>query len=272
MLKPIKISIDTLNDSTVANYNNIRKGDTLSMTINIFQNSASLNLSGQTMHIVLQKPDGYTVEKVVNSVTGSSFVVNFDVQATLGIGDVEGIVEISDTNGTNITNTFTFEVKPNPSDNIVIKSSNEIETLQQIIGLIAEYNGNADNLAIQNNIALQRINTLENDISTGNALHSNLQNDINTGNSLHTTLQSDISTGNALDAVLKEDISNGNLTHNNLLASIINGNEVIEGLNIANWAEIQSFISIMNIVLANIPLTSEFDIELTDENDIVLTL
>lgn len=127
MQKPINVKIDTTNDESVISYNNIRKGDTLLMTFKVFQGSQSLNLTGQTMHIVLQKPDGFAVEKIASSVTGNMFQVAFDVQATLAVGDVEGIVEISDVNGTDITNTFTFEVKKNPSSSIVINSKMKLK-------------------------------------------------------------------------------------------------------------------------------------------------
>ncbi|CUU45566.1 emp24/gp25L/p24 family protein [Clostridium beijerinckii] len=268
MQKPIKLSIDTTNANGECLYENIRKGDTLAMTIKIFQGSASLDLTGQKMHIVLQKPDGYSVEKIVQSVTGNQFVVNFDVQATLGIGDVEGIVEISDSNGTNITNTFTFEVKPNPSTNIVVKSSDQIETLQQIQKLIDNYNDNADNLALQNQLALQHENTLTNLNNTSGTLASRLETDIATGTSVAERLEDDITTGNALDVVLKADIANGTTLNNNLTITISDGKNVIAQLqNNANWQIIQQMFFLINkMSISN--LEDENGDYLVDENNL----
>ena len=272
MKKPIKISVDTINNATIANYDNIRKGDTLSMTIKIFQGSASLDLTGQSMHIILKKSDGYCVEKIVNSVTGNNFVVPFDVQATLAVGNVEGEIQISDSNGTNISNHFTFEVGASLADDIVIQSSNQIETLQQIEALISSYNSNADNLATQNALAIQYASTLESDIATGTTLDTALKSDITTGNALDVTLKSDISAGNTLDTALKSDISNGNTTNSNLQISITNGNEVITNLANVNWSTIQSYIDLMNIMLSGMTITDENNIDITDENDIEITM
>lgn len=276
MQKPINVKIDTTNDESVISYNNIRKGDTLLMTFKVFQGSQSLNLTGQTMHIVLQKPDGFAVEKIASSVTGNMFQVAFDVQATLAVGDVEGIVEISDVNGTDITNTFTFEVKKNPSSSIVINSKNEIETLSQISGLIAAYNGNADNLAIQNNLALANISTLKNDIVTSNTLDVALKNDIVVGTPLDVALKSDISIGQALDILLKSDISTGNAVNSSLITSIANGNEVIANLLNANWPSvwktIQEILSFYELITKGTMLTDGNGNYLTDGNGNYLTM
>ena len=272
MQKPISVAIDTKNDDARCLYENIRKGDTLLMTIKIFQDSASLNLTGQTMHIVLKKPDGYSVEKIASGVTGNTFQVAFDVQATLAIGDVEGIVEISDSNGTNITNVFSFEVKENPSSNIITQSSNQIETLSQIVALINSYNANADNLATQNTLAIQNIATLEGDISTAQATDTTLKSDISTGQVLDATLKSDISNGNTIHSNLLNDISTGNILYLNLDTAIANGNATIEGLKDVNIDTIKSYISLMDAILNGTRLTDENGNYLTDESGNYLTL
>lgn len=272
MQKPISISIDTTNDCSVAKYENIRKGDTLLMTIKLFQGSQSIELTGQTLHIILRKPDGYSVEKTANGITGNNLTVAFDVQATLAIGEVIGEVQILDNGGTSISNWFTFEVKPTLGDDIVIKSTDQIETLGQIIALINSYNANADNLAIQNQLALTNKNDLTILNDTANGLITTIQTDIATGETLHTTLQNDFTIGNVLDLALKQDIANGNLTYNNLLTAILNGNETITGLQGANWAEIQSMIGLLEIVVSGLRLTDENNNYLTDENGNYLTL
>ena len=78
MKKPIKISIDTITGRTVENYDNIRKGDTLLMSISMYQNSASLNLTGQTIHVILTKSDGYSVEKIITGLTNNIIPIAFD--------------------------------------------------------------------------------------------------------------------------------------------------------------------------------------------------
>jgi hypothetical protein len=272
MQKPISIDLDTTNDESVIQYENIRKGDTLLMTFNLFQGSVSLNLTGQSMHIVLQKSDGYAVEKIVNSVTGNNFQVAFDLQATLSVGDVIGIIEISDVNGTDISNTFTFEVKENPSSSIVINSKNEIETLSQITALINNYNNNADYLKQQNDLATQNIATLETDNTNGVNTAVRLEKDIVDGTATAVRLEGDITTGNALDLTLKDDITTGNQTDNNLKISITNGNQVVTELQNVDWVKIKSFMDLMEIVMNGMPLTDENAVELTDENGQVLTL
>jgi plasmid maintenance system antidote protein VapI len=221
---------------------------------------------------VLQKPDGYATEKIINSVTGNIFQVAFDVQATIAVGDVEGVVEIIDSNGSNVTNTFTFEVKENPASSVVVNSKNEIETLQQIIGLIASYNANADNLAVQNVLAIQNkadltalnttsetlANRLESDITNGTATAIRLENDIVTGNQLHSNLQQDFDTGGAL--------------HNNLLADIANGNYTISQLQGLYWPYIQSMLHLVEISFKGSRLTDGNGNYLTDGSGNYLTM
>ena len=272
MQKPISISIDTKNDYSVANYDNIRKGDTLLMTIKLFQGSQSLSLTGQTVYIILKKADGYNVEKVISGITGNSLTVGFDIQATLAIGEVIGEIQISDGNGTSITNWFTYEVKPTLADDIVIQSSDEVQTLQQIQEIIDNYNDNADNLAIQNDLALQHEIDLTALNNTTDGLIDNLETDIATGNSLRTTLQGDITTGNALDVVLKADIANGTTVNNNLTLSVNNANEAISNLAGVNWSTIQSYIDLMNVMLSGMTITDENNVDITDENGISITM
>lgn len=270
--KPIKVSVDTTNDDSVCIYNNIRKGDTLLMHVNISQGSVNLNLTGQTMHIVLRKADGYSVEKIIKNITSSNFDVAFDVQATLAVGDVEGIVEISDLSGTDITNTFTFEVKENPSTDIVIKSADQIETLQQIVALINTYNANADNLAIQNQLAIQNKTDLTTLNATSETLANRLETDIANGTDTAVRLEDDIATGNTLDSNLKGDIATANTSHNTLVIDIANGNDIISKLPTLNFNTILSYIDLMNTMLKGSRLTDGNGNYLTDGNGNYLTI
>jgi len=274
--KPIKLSVDTINDATVAIYDNIRKGDTLLMVIKLFQGSQSLDMTGQQIRIILHKSDGYDVEKILTGLTGTVLTVAFDVQATLAGGDVQGEIQLTDATGTTISNWFVFEVKQSLGSNIVIKSSDKIETLQQVDALIAEYNGNAGQLAIQNALALTNISTLESDITTGNTLDESLKNDISIGTPLDLVLKSDISIGQALDILLKSTIAIGNTTNNTLLTSISNGNEVITNLTNANWNEvwatIQEILSFYIVISQGTIITDENKNYITDENGLIITM
>lgn len=201
MKKPIKVKIDTVTKQTVVNYDNIVKGDTLQMTIIMYQNSDSLSLAGQTIRIILRKSDGYSVEK--NNLTvssGNSITINFDVQATLAPGEVLGEVQLKDANGTSISNKFIYEVDETLGDDIVIKSKDSIETLQDIQELIDDYNGNADALAQQNALATSNISSL----NTKNATASSNISALNTQN---TNATNNIAT---LTAKNSESVTNNN--------------------------------------------------------------
>jgi len=276
-VKPLSLSIDTINNDTVLKYENVRKGDTLKFNISIFEDSQSKNLAGESMHIVLAKPDGYAVEKIINSITGNNFDVEFDVQATLSVGDIEGIIEIISTNSqgvvtSDITNIFTFEVKPNPSSNIVIKSADQIETLQQIVNLINNYNANADNLAIQNTLAIQNKADLTALNNTSDELVDRLETDAANGTEVAIRLEGDISTGNQLDSNLKGNIVTGTTVHNNLLIDILNGNATIAQLQNLDWNYIQSMFNLLEKMIADSILTDESSNRFTDENGNYLTM
>jgi hypothetical protein len=270
--KPIKVKIDTTTSCTVTNYSNIRKGDTLKMTIVMYQDSESLDLTGQSMHIILRKADGYSVEKRISSVTGNLFDINFDIQATLAVGYVEGEVQVSDLNGNCISNHFTFEVKPTLGEDIVIKSADQIETLQQIIGLINTYNANADNLAIQNQLALQNEANLSALNSNAETLTNRVEEDIVDATEVAERVEEDISKGNQLDSNLKQDFSIGFPLHDKLLVDIANGNDIIQKLPSLNWNVILSYIDLMNTMLGGSRLTDGNGNYLTDGNGNYLTI
>lgn len=273
MKKPIRISIDTITKQTVVNYSNIVKGDILQMTISMFQNSASLSLTGQTIRIILRKPDGYSIEKKNLTVaSGNTLIVDFDVQATLAFGEVLGEIQLNDADGTSISNKFTYIVDSTLADDIVTKSMDKIETLQQIEGIIDDYNSNLGDLDAANILAKQNIDNLEDKITTGTTLDNTLKQDISTGNALDLVLKDDINKSNALDQILKQDISNGNNTNNNLLSSIANGNVVIAELANVNWTYIKSMINLLEVITNGMPITTENDVDITTENDVEITM
>ena len=140
--------------------------------------------------------------------------------------------------------------------------------MQQIQKLIDNYNDNADNLALQNQLALQHESTLTNLNNTGATLANRLETDISTGTSIAERLESDITTGNALDVVLKADIANGTTLNNNLTITISDGKNVIAQLqNNANWQIIQQMFFLINkMSISN--LEDENGDYLVDENNL----
>lgn len=131
MSKPITITVDTLTKQVVENYSDISKGDILSITFKMFQNSVALDLTGQKIHIILDKKDGNSIEKIITGITGNEFTSEFNEQATLSIGEVEGQILLIDsmTKKQNSSNKFVFEVGNSLGSSIITKSANDIQTL-----------------------------------------------------------------------------------------------------------------------------------------------
>lgn len=255
MHKPISFKIDTIIGNTYEIPKNIRKGDTLAMTISMFQDSLSLNLTGQTIHIIIRKPDGYSVDMRSETAMGYLTVSNNQIVAifkdkyiaTSAAGIATGEIHLIDTNGEDITNWFVFEVGESLADDIVIKSEDKIDTLLEIENTIANYNLNADILAEQNNLAIQNKAELQALNTNANSLAVRLENDIVNGIEVAERLENDILTGNSLDITLKDDIKNGSTIHDNLQIAITDGNEVILQLqNNANWPMIQQIFDLVN--------------------------
>jgi predicted transcriptional regulator len=145
MQKPIKIDLDTVTNQTVTNCNNIRKGDTLAITISVYENGRPLDVSTQTIKIILSKPDGTTYEKQVCS-QGNIINAELDDQATTALGRVIGQIEIYDIKGSTITNQFIYTVFGSLASDVMAKSADSIQTLAQIDELIANCNLNTDTI------------------------------------------------------------------------------------------------------------------------------
>lgn len=132
MLKPIDLSVDTVTNQIVENYEDISKGDTLIFTINMYQDTAQLDLTGQTIHVILRKSDGKNLENIITGVIGNEFITEFPQQATLIEGTVKGEVKLIDSEGASTSNKFTFEVGETLGTDIVEKSADAIQTLKDI--------------------------------------------------------------------------------------------------------------------------------------------
>jgi hypothetical protein len=131
MIQPILISIDTTIPQIVENETEISKGDTLKITFRMYQNSVALDLTGQTVHVILRKEDGNNVENIIAGIYGNEFTTEFSQQATLCEGKVIGEIQLitPNENDTCISNKFTFEVGETFADDVLEKSADAIQTL-----------------------------------------------------------------------------------------------------------------------------------------------
>lgn len=278
MQKPIRLDIDTTNDSKVYIDKNITQGDTLIFTINLFQGSQNLNLTGQTIHIIIKRSTGFDIEMTTTnpnlSFSGNTITAVFKEEylCTDALGDTKGQIVLIDSNGESSTNQFIFEVKENLGTDVVAKSADKLDTLIGINEIIAEYNGNADNLAIQNALALQHEADLTQLNSDGTILANRLETDITNGTSTAERLETDITTGTNLAERLATDITNGTTVAIRVENAVIDGNVVINELQNVNWPVIQSFIDLMEIALSGMRLTDENGNYLTDENGNYFTM
>jgi hypothetical protein len=277
MQKPISLEIDTTTGGTKILDKNITQGDTLKFTIKVYQGSQSLDLTGQTIHIVVKRSSGYSVEmKTGNSllsVNGNIVTAIFkdEYLCTDVKGDTNGQIILIDSSGESSTNYFNFEVEESLAADVVAKTANKLDSLIAIEETIEDYNANADHLEEQNNLAIQNKADLTALNTTSETLANRLETDIANGTATAERLENDIAAGNQLHSNLQQDFNTGGVLHNNLLADIANGNYTIAQLQGLNWPYIQSMFHLFETMIYNTALTNESDIELTDENDIVLT-
>lgn len=278
MHKPISLSIDTITEDTKILYKNITQGDTLKFTISVYQNSASLDLTGQTVHVIVKRSSGYSVEIITGNplltVTGNEIVAIFkdEYLCTDVKGNTNGQVILIDSNGESSTNYFNFEVEESLATDIVEKSADKLDSLIAIEETIADYNSNASYLDEQNQLAIQLKSEMIVLNDTSEDLAVRLETDIVNGTDTAERLENDISIGNQLHSDLQQDFSIGIPLHNNLLADIANGNYTLSQLQELDWPYIQSMLALLETVFIGMPLTDENDVGLTDENDVVLTM
>lgn len=140
MQKTIYIPIDTTIKNIVECNKLIKRGDILTLQLKIFNNGILVDLTGQTIDLILRKADGTNIEKTIKTVVNGTITAKLDVQATNVHGIVSGEIQIYDTNGQISTNTFTFVVDESIADDVLIKSQDDIETLAELKSTIAEGN------------------------------------------------------------------------------------------------------------------------------------
>lgn len=137
MKKPILVRLDTITNISETLYSNIVYGETLQFHFKLFENGVALNLTGQTITLIIEKENGHGKEENITGITGNEFTIDLDAQATCIYGDVFGQVILTDTNGTSISNEFSYYVKKGRQDNL-IKSTDDVQTLVSLRQLILD--------------------------------------------------------------------------------------------------------------------------------------
>ena len=278
MQKPISFNIDTTNDSPLYIDKNINQGDTLAFTIKVSQGSQSLNLTGQTVHIIIKRASGYSVEMVTGNIllntSGNTIVAIFkdNYLCTDAIGTTIGEIKLVDANGESSSNKFFFEVKESLETDIITKSANVLDTFIGIKNLIDSYNANADSLATQNQLAIQNKDDLTALNGISEILAKRLEKDITDGTEVAVRLETDIANGLVVANRVELANSNGLITENKLQVATTNGNEVVNQLKNLNWSSFQSWINLMEFITSEMPFTDENNVEFTDENNVVFTM
>jgi archaellin len=279
MQKPISVSIDTLNDDTVYISDTIKQCDDLHFTISMFQGSQSLNLTGQTIRVIVRRSNqkdteittGNNLLSFSNNIISVIFTKEYLV--TDSIGDAKLEVVVSDTNGSSSSNRCIFTVSESLAGNLIVELDSKIDTLTEIDNFINNFNLSKEEMEAQIALAKQHIETLEADIETGTTLAERLELDNINGIDIAERLEGDAVTGNQLDSNLKQDFIIGIPLHNNLLQDIANGNYTAEQLKNANWPYIQSMFELFEKqFLEGQELTDEYNIVFTDENDVIFTI
>ncbi|WP_236897020.1 BppU family phage baseplate upper protein [Clostridium beijerinckii] len=278
MQKPISLEIDTTTGGTKILDKNITQGDTLKFTIRVYQGTQSLDLTGQTIHIVVKRSSGYSVEmKTGNpflSVSGNVVTAIFkdEYLCTDVKGDTNGQIILIDSNGESSTNYFNFEVEESLAADVAVKTANKLDSLIAIEETIENYNANADHLEEQNNLAIQNKADLTDLNATSGNLANRLETDITNGTNAAIRLENDTATGNQLHSNLQQDFNTGGVLHNNLLADIANGNYTIAQLQGLNWSYIQSMLNLLELSFKGSRLTDGNGNYLTDGNGNYLTM
>lgn len=138
MQKFINFSVDTTFDDTKIIENAIFKGDTLTLTIKIYNKGALADLTNQIVDLVLLKADGNPVEGVQKTISNGVITAALTQQATLCEGIVRGTLLITENATSHIsTNEFTYLVLPSIADAVLEASKKEINTLQELLLIIA---------------------------------------------------------------------------------------------------------------------------------------
>lgn len=108
------------------------------MQIKIFNNGLLVDLSGQSIDLILKKSDGTLIEKNVDAsnISNGVVVVQPKQQTTLVEGLVSGELQIYTSDTLTSTNTFTFNVDASLADDVLEVSKDDIQVLADLRNLI----------------------------------------------------------------------------------------------------------------------------------------
>jgi len=257
--KTLYISIDTTINNTFKCEKLIKRGDTLILRMKIFTNGVLADLTGQKVDIILEKSDGNLIQKIITDISNGTVTAILDLQATNVPGEVNGELQLTDSNSQTSTNTFVFTVDESIANDVLIYSKPDIEVLNNLRAMITDTENmitkySADVSAISNSI--EAIEALENikayiNINLQALEDNNAQAVINNKNLIkeiseaieNITILTDknaqaetdikdltdtINTADTTKDNLDNSISTGNTTKSNIDTAVEEGNTVIE--------------------------------------------
>jgi hypothetical protein len=277
-VKPISFSIDTTNDDPKYLIHNIKQGDDLQFTIDIYQDSANLNLVGQTVNVIVRRANKNDTEintgNSLLSINGNTLIATFkdEYMVTDAVGDCKLEVVLTDSSGGSTTNTCIFAVQESLQGNLIVKLDDKIDTLAKINTFIDNFNIAKDVLEADLAAADEKIGIITTKNSEAVININRLEADTVTGTELAIRLESDFPIGNQLDSNLKQDFVIGNSLLALLLTAISNGNIVISQLQNVNWPYIQSMFNLLENMVYGSKLTDGNGNYLTDGNGNYLTM
>ena len=200
MKKTILIPIDTTINNPVIVDKLIKIGDTLSLTIKIYENGVSKDLSNETVDITLKKSDGKIIETGAVTTLNNVLNVNLGVQASNVSGEVTGEIAIGNSNNEQLTtNSFTFTVSNAVAEVIIPTSVDDIQTLIDLVNTISNANLTLENYRQKIDLIAGTDDTLEALINIKAYIDNNLE-ELESKNAVATVnnnnLQESISTAN----------------------------------------------------------------------------
>lgn len=144
MQKNVYIPIDIQIKNIVECTQLVKRGDTLTLTIKVFNNAILADLTSQSVDLILKKSDGKLIEKTITSVSNGVITATLDAQATNVAGIIQGEVQIYTSDTLSSTNTFTFNVDSSLADDVLEASQDDIEVLADLKNTITAGNAAID--------------------------------------------------------------------------------------------------------------------------------
>ena len=151
------LNMDLANKINMNSPINIKKNDTNShkFIINLFNNSASHDLTGTTSRIYFKKPDGTKVflSCVLDGSINNKLSVLLTTQTLTTIGSVACEITIYGTSGEIQTSfTFSFNVLENIRDDVAIESVSEFTALTDALAVVTTIANKADKTYVDTNL------------------------------------------------------------------------------------------------------------------------